>query len=577
MQLDVLRVQRLFEAIPLLHPGIEPQGIARVGIPVRLHSLLCLGKGLLASVHRLAQLRLPGKGGGQILLHGSLALADLVQRRAQGRGFGTLAGGLLLERRLAGAQGEGLPLGLIRRGQEPGGLVLGLLELIFRLGEGGGQLGNARLLLGNLTGDAAAAALLIFKLPAHPFNILLGILRPGLQDGAFTLLLVEHCLLPGNGVALLLQLQVCLVELERQLIRELIKAVEGGVLLLQGSRCCRIVPLGLLGGRGQSLEILEPQGNFQPLERLPKGEVLLRLLRLHPEGLHLEFQFGDLIADSGEVVLGGCQAPLGLLLAVAVLGNARRLLEDLPAVGALHGQNLIDPALADVGVALLAKTRIHEHLIDIPKAGRLAIDIVFTLPRAVIPPGDHHLGRVHRKRAIGIIENQRGFGKAQLASLLCAAEDHVLHLCAPEGFGAHLPHDPADGVGNIGFSAAVGADNRGDVAVKVQNRLVRKGFEALNFQRFEVHVSTSPISCYRYILAISPCNCKRVREKIRLSGKNLPPRPSFAKNMPTSLLCFLHFYCIIPWTKIGEGGFFHVVSLRPGHDPWSSGQANPDL
>ena len=48
--------------------------------------------------------------------------------------------------------------------------------------------------------------------------------------------------------------------------------------------------------------------------------------------------------------------------------------------------------------------------------------------------------------------------------------------------GALLAHDPADGVGNIGFSAAVRADDRCDIAPELQHRFIWKGLEALNFQ-----------------------------------------------------------------------------------------------
>ena len=77
---------------------------------------------------------------------------------------------------------------------------------------------------------------------------------------------------------------------------------------------------------------------------------------------------------------------------------------------------------------------------------------------------------------------QGGFGKAHGGTLLGASEDHVLHLCAPEGFGALLAHDPEDGIGNIGFTRAVGANDGGDVIAKADQGLVREGLKALQFQ-----------------------------------------------------------------------------------------------
>ena len=84
----------------------------------------------------------------------------------------------------------------------------------------------------------------------------------------------------------------------------------------------------------------------------------------------------------------------------------------------------------------------------------------------------------------GVVQHQRHLGKTHRGPLLRAAEDHVLHLAAPEGLAGLLAHDPADGVGNIGFAGAVGAHDGGDILSEIQNRLVREGLEALNFQRF---------------------------------------------------------------------------------------------
>ena len=83
-----------------------------------------------------------------------------------------------------------------------------------------------------------------------------------------------------------------------------------------------------------------------------------------------------------------------------------------------------------------------------------------------------------------VVQHQRHLGEAHLIPLLRAAEDDVLHLRAPEALGALLAHDPADGVGNIGFSRAVRAHNGGDILPEVQDGFVREGFKALNFQRF---------------------------------------------------------------------------------------------
>ena len=84
----------------------------------------------------------------------------------------------------------------------------------------------------------------------------------------------------------------------------------------------------------------------------------------------------------------------------------------------------------------------------------------------------------------GVVQDEGHLGIPRLAALSSAAEDHILHLPSPQGPGGLLPHNPADGVGDIGFSAAVWPYDGGDVLPKGEHRLVRKGLEALDLQCF---------------------------------------------------------------------------------------------
>ena len=170
---------------------------------------------------------------------------------------------------------------------------------------------------------------------------------------------------------------------------------------------------------------------------------------------------------------------------MAELGDAGGFLEDLPALAALGGQNLVDLALADDGVALSAHAGIHEQLGHILEADGLAVDIVFALAAAVVPAGNSNLALLHGgENMLRVVDHQRHLGKAHLGPLGSTAEDDILHLGSPEALAALFAHDPADGVGNVGFAGAVGPHNGGDVLAKVQNRFIRKGLEALNLQCF---------------------------------------------------------------------------------------------
>ena len=165
---------------------------------------------------------------------------------------------------------------------------------------------------------------------------------------------------------------------------------------------------------------------------------------------------------------------------MAEAGDARGLLKDLPAVGALYREDLVYLTLADDGVTLPAQAGVHKQLVDVLQAHRAAVDVVLALPRAVVPPGDHDLALLHLEEVGGVVQHQGDLREAQLLALDGAAEDHVLHLAAPQGLGGLLPHHPADGVRNIRFSAAVGAHDGGDVLAEGEHRLLGKGLEPLN-------------------------------------------------------------------------------------------------
>ena len=169
---------------------------------------------------------------------------------------------------------------------------------------------------------------------------------------------------------------------------------------------------------------------------------------------------------------------------MAVFGDTGCLLKDLTAVRTFPGQNLVNTALTDVGIALTAQAGIHKQLVDIPQSGRLAVNIVFAVTAAIIPPGDHNLISVIGKGTVSIVQRQCCLGKAHRRTLLGAAKDHVLHFRATEGLGGLLTHNPQNGVGNIGFAGTVGADDGGNVIAKADQCLIREGLKALNFQTF---------------------------------------------------------------------------------------------
>ena len=170
---------------------------------------------------------------------------------------------------------------------------------------------------------------------------------------------------------------------------------------------------------------------------------------------------------------------------MAVFADPGGLLKDLAALAALDGQDLVDLALPDDGVALAPHAGVHEQLVHVLQAHGLLVDVVFRLAAAVVAPRHRHLRLLTGgENVLRVVDDQRHLGKAHLVPLLRAAEDHVLHLGAAQLAAVLLAHDPADGVGDVGLAGAVGPHDSGDILAEVQNRLIGKALESLNFQRF---------------------------------------------------------------------------------------------
>ncbi len=253
---------------------------------------------------------------------------------------------------------------------------------------------------------------------------------------------------------------------------------------------------------------VQPHGDLQPPQLVPQGQILLGLVPLDPQGLQLKLQLVHLVVHPQQVLVGALQLALGLLLPVAEAGDARRLLKDLPPVGGPLGQDLVDAALADDGIALPAQAGVHEQLADILQAHRIPVDVVFALPGAVIPPCDHDLVLLPGQAVVAVVQHQGHLGIARLPPLGRAAEDHVLHPAPPQGTGGLLPHDPAHRVRQVGLAGAVRPHDGGDALVKGQHRLFREGLKALEHQRLEIHGHTSLSSGDKislYFTTPTPC------------------------------------------------------------------------
>jgi len=115
---------------------------------------------------------------------------------------------------------------------------------------------------------------------------------------------------------------------------------------------------------------------------------------------------------------------------------------------------------------------------------------IFALAGAVKAGRDRQFGIFDRQFAILVVNDHADFGIAHRTARLRAGKNDVLHAGAAQCAHALFAEHPADGVGYVRLAAAVRTDDGGDALVELDDGTLRKGLEALDFERFQVHETT---------------------------------------------------------------------------------------
>jgi hypothetical protein len=92
-------------------------------------------------------------------------------------------------------------------------------------------------------------------------------------------------------------------------------------------------------------------------------------------------------------------------------------------------------------------------------------------------PGDRHLGVLDGQQPGGVVDGEGDLGSAEGTAAARAGEDDVLHLAAAQRFRPLLAQHPGDGVDDVGFSGAVGADDDRNPWLEVQGGLLGERLE----------------------------------------------------------------------------------------------------
>ncbi len=252
-----------------------------------------------------------------------------------------------------------------------------------------------------------------------------------------------------------------------------------------------LVQLGHLAGqrlvlRGERGPVGGEQRQVENLLLLVQRLVLAGLSRLALDGPELAPHFLHHVPDARQVLARGLELALRLRALLLVARDPRGLLDEDAPLPRLCREHVIEALLVHEGIRLGVDARPGEEILDVPQAAHVAVQQVLALARPIEPAGHRDLAPRDLELPV-IVEDQAHLGESDRLARGRAVEDHVLHLVAPQGLGALLPERPADGVGDIGLAAAIGADDAGHPGEDLHFGLVGEGFEAVDEYGREPH------------------------------------------------------------------------------------------
>ena len=237
---------------------------------------------------------------------------------------------------------------------------------------------------------------------------------------------------------------------------------------------------------------VHPHRNLQRFFLSGQLQKLFCFFRLGAQRNKPPFELREDVPQPEQVFLCKGEPAFRLSLTVAEFGDARRFLKNLPALLGTGRHNFSDAPLPDDRIAVPAEAGVQKKLGNIFQAHLRAVDAVFTVSGAVEPPGNRNFVGIHSgQSAVGVIDVQRHRRHPERLSGLSAAEDDVLHFAAAQSAGRLFAEHPANRVRNVALPRSVGADDGGDAVVEIEPCAVRKGFEALNIERFKPQETAS--------------------------------------------------------------------------------------
>ena len=216
--------------------------------------------------------------------------------------------------------------------------------------------------------------------------------------------------------------------------------------------------------------------------------------------------------DLGDILVGLLQVALGDNRVGLEAGNARRFLEQAPALVGVLQQDLVDLALGKDRIGGLADTGIHEQVANVAQVALLAVEKI--LVGAAVAENaalDLDFRRVAVQYMGGVVDGQSHFGKLHGLAFVGTIENDVVHAACTQSLGGLFTQNPLNGVDDIAFPAAVGPEQARDSFGEIQMRLVGKRLEPVQFQILEKQTLTILDEISSHFIPFPPYGARTVQ------------------------------------------------------------------
>ena len=202
-------------------------------------------------------------------------------------------------------------------------------------------------------------------------------------------------------------------------------------------------------------------------------------------------QLVQAVVVAGEVVAYFCHAGFAFFAPCFVEGDACCFFDEDAQFFGFGFDDAADHALFDDGVAARANAGALQEFDDVAAAHAFAVDAVLGLAVALDFARDDEFGVVGECAAgfaVAVVKMQGDACLCRAAPVGRAGEDDVGHCLAAQLFGGGFAEYPAHGVDDVGFAAAVRADDAGQRGINGEGGVVGEGFESGEADGGEVHV-----------------------------------------------------------------------------------------